>query len=318
MVSQKSQQVTSTSGSRHYIDADGERYDSVTTIIGGGIPKPFLMPWSNKIAGEFAIEQLGGAIRAMKNTYDEIIEVVDDPEAQLFAQAPVVTRMRDGLEKLTDGDSVLSLVASGQKGKTETARKRISPASNLVRDAAAARGSFVHDLIEQYVLTGNVPDAPDDDEDAAGMLRQFELFLNQFEPEFTASEMVVFNSEHRYAGTLDFLANIPKLGDGTFIGDVKTGNRVYPETSLQLAAYAHAEFYETEKVKRTTDGATMPIPELNGQAVVLHLRPDYYELIPAAIGEDQFRMFRMAHQIYWFTRHGKEWLETPYTIEETT
>ena len=122
MVPQKSQQVTSTSGSRHYIDADGERYDSVTTIIGGGIPKPFLMPWSNKIAGEFAIEQLGGAIRAMKNTYDEIIEVVDDPEAQLFAQAPVVTRMREGLEKLTDGDSVLSLVASGQKGKTETAR----------------------------------------------------------------------------------------------------------------------------------------------------------------------------------------------------
>ena len=224
--------------------------------------------------------------------------------------------MREGLEKLTDGDSVLSLVASGQKGKTETARKRISTASNLVRDAAAARGSFVHDLIEQYVLTGNVPDAPDDDAEAAGMLKQFELFLNQFEPEFTASEMGVFNSEHRYAGTLDFLANIPKLGDGTFIGDVKTGNRVYPETSLQLAAYAHAEFYETEKVKRTTDGATMPIPELNGQAVVLHLRPDYYELIPAAIGEDQFRMFRMAHQIYWFTRHGKEWLETPYTIEE--
>jgi len=313
---QKSQQVTSTSGSRHYIDADGERYDSVTTIIGGGIPKPFLMPWSNKIAGEFAIEELGGAIRAMKSTYEEALSVIDDPESQLFAEAPLVVRMREGLERLTDGDSVLSLVASGQKGKTETARKRISTASNLVRDTAASRGSFVHDLIEQYVLSGKIPDAPQDDEDAAGMLTQFVRFLNDWQPEFTASEMVVFNREHRYAGTLDFLANIPKLGDGTFIGDVKTGNRIYPEVSLQLAAYAHAEFYETAQVKRSGDGATMPMPELNDQAVVLHLRPDFYELVPAAIGEDQFRMFRMAHQVYWFTKNGKEWLDAPHNTAD--
>jgi|TARA_Y100000034_G_scaffold134520_1_gene203177 hypothetical protein len=322
MTENKSQRSTQSDGSRQYTDADGNKYDSVTTIISGGVPKPFLMGWSNKLAGEYAIEQFQKPIMAFKEIFEETVAIADDPEAAFFDEAPIFDRMRKGIDYLTAKkdkevpDSTISLVATGQKGRTEEARKRISTASNLVRDAAASRGSFVHDLIEQYVLSGKLPEIDSDDEDAAGMLVQFEKFLNDWEPEFTAAEMVVFNNKQRYAGTLDFLANIPKIAAGTFIGDVKTGNRIYPEVALQLAAYAHAEFYETQTVKRTDAGETMPMPELNGKGVVLHLRPDYYELVPAEVGKETFDLFSYCHQVYWFTKNGGKYLDTPYELEE--
>jgi hypothetical protein len=346
-VENKEQRQTSSDGSRQYTDADGNKYDSVTTIISGGIPKPFLMPWSNKLAGEYAIEQFQKPIMAFLEIFKETVAIAENPEAAFFDEAPIFDRMRKGIDYLTAKkdkevpDSTIALMATGQKGRTEEARKRISTASNQVRDAAANRGSLVHDLIEQYILSGKMPELETEPEGACvtcsiaieahdtgehefmsleeGMVNQFHLFIQDWEPEFTATEMVVFNPAAKYAGTLDFLAKIPKIGPGTFIGDIKTGNRVYPEVALQLAAYAAATFWEPSKAgqpKRMENGSNYLMPELNGQGIVLHLRPDYYKLVPIAVGEDQLRMFKMAHQVYWFTKNGKNWMDAPYQLEE--
>ena len=94
---------------------------------------------------------------------------------------------------------------------------------------------------------------------------------------------------------------------------------MYPEVALQLAAYATAAFWEPSKAgqpKRAGDGSKFRLPELNEQGLVLHLRPDYYELVPVAVGATQFSMFRMAHQIYWFTKNGNTWIDAPYQLEE--
>jgi hypothetical protein len=342
----KTQRQTSSGGDRTYTDADGNKYDSVTTIIGGGIPKPFLMPWSNKIAGEYAVEQFQKPLMAFMEIFKETVAIAEDPEATFWEDGPLFDRMRKGIDYMTAKklkdvpDSTIALLATGQKGRTDEARKRISTASNQVRDAAASRGTFVHDLIEQYILSGKMPEidiapegscvtcnvAVDDHGEAEhnflsleqGMVNQFHQFIQEWEPEFTATEMVVFNDTSKYAGTLDFLAKIPKIGEGTFIGDIKTGNRVYSEVALQLAAYAHAEFWEPSKAgqpKRMEDGSKYQMPELNGQGVVLHLRPDYYELVPAAVADDQFRMFKMVQQVHWFTKMGENWLDAPYELE---
>jgi hypothetical protein len=47
--------TTSPSGSRIYTWRD-ERFHSVTTIIGGGIPKPVLVNWAKKFTAEYAVD----------------------------------------------------------------------------------------------------------------------------------------------------------------------------------------------------------------------------------------------------------------------
>lgn len=65
--------------------------------------------------------------------------------------------------------------------------------------------------------------------------------------EFIERERTVFSTEHGYAGTLDATVTI----DGkTYLLDYKTGG-VYPETSMQLAAYRFATHEVAGDVSRT-------------------------------------------------------------------
>lgn len=45
-----------TAKSHHYQDADGRRVPGVTTLIGGGIPKPALINWAGKATAEYAAD----------------------------------------------------------------------------------------------------------------------------------------------------------------------------------------------------------------------------------------------------------------------
>jgi hypothetical protein len=41
----------------HYVDGTGERIDGVTKLLGDGLPKPWLTPWSVKVASEYAVNE---------------------------------------------------------------------------------------------------------------------------------------------------------------------------------------------------------------------------------------------------------------------
>jgi predicted RecB family nuclease len=58
-----------------------------------------------------------------------------------------------------------------------------------------------------------------------------------------AIEQVVWSTTHRFAGTLDFLAEITLPGHAApvyVVGDIKTGKAIYDEARLQVAAYVAA------------------------------------------------------------------------------
>jgi hypothetical protein len=58
-----------------------------------------------------------------------------------------------------------------------------------------------------------------------------------------ALEQVVWSTTHRYAGTLDFLAEITVPGQAApvpVVGDIKTGKAIYGEALLQVSAYVAA------------------------------------------------------------------------------
>jgi hypothetical protein len=129
--------------------------------------------------------------------------------------------------------------------------------------------------------------------------------------------LTVFNPEAGYAGTLDWVADIPALGEGLTLGDIKTGKGVYPETALQLAAYRHATFAESSRGQVSVD---MPKTE---RAVVLHIRPTvdgkpaYYELIPVQTDEETFNTFRYVTLVAYHSREGKKLMGDKLQVPES-
>lgn len=203
-------------------------------------------------------------------------------EALVFWAAKIVAE--EALEQLptlvrmsrTDPDGAVALL----KG-APSARK----------DAAAALGSTIHGWAERISLgQAGLADVPDD---ARPFIIQYLAFLEDFgvdlERDVEATEATVAHAGHRYAGTLDAIMRLPRLGGQRTMVDYKTSSTravgsAYQEYALQLAAYRHAE------VLWLPDGTKVPVPEVDG-AAILNLRADGYALLPAVTDSATYDAF---------------------------
>lgn len=178
----------------------------------------------------------------------------------------------------------------------------IKKASDRVRDRSADIGTRAHKWCEDRVAgTHGEPDP-----DIKGHAAQFERFLADWQPRYLETEVAVFSRTHRYAGTLDGIAELGPSRSVTLL-DVKTGKSVYPEVALQLAAYARADFIGRD------DGTEDPLPEID-QFAVLHLRPNGYKLVPVTVGDDEWFSFLYAQQVRAFLSRGRQLIGAPLTI----
>lgn len=98
---------------------------------------------------------------------------------------------------------------------------------------AASRGSTVHSIVEVYKHTGQQLESIP--EEFKGFASAFYKFMDEVKPEILEQEKTVFDLNNRVAGTLDMYA---KVGDKYYVLDVKTGKSIYPESEIQLSAYA--------------------------------------------------------------------------------
>jgi hypothetical protein len=239
---------TASQGHRVYTWA-GREFPSVTAILKGGVPAPFLVQWAAKAAAEYAVANLDR----------------------------------------------LALLPAGQ------AVREVKRAPWQQRDQAAELGTAVHAAIEADAAGHPRPELPDQ---AGPLLAAYERFAADHRPTWLASEATVFSRRYGYAGTLDAICALPRLGQVVVL-DCKTGRGVYPEAALQLAAYAHAEF-----VGRP-DGTEQPLPPIEGGAV-LHLRPAGYRLIPVPVGRAVLEAFLAALAVFrWTTDLAPNVLPTP-------
>lgn len=179
------------------------------------------------------------------------------------------------------------------------------------RDDRADVGKAVHRLIEADVLGEPVPQGLLDDPKLSPYLRHFQQFVADFQVTFEASEMVVANYTHEYAGTLDDIFRSPFINAGlSTLGDVKTGGEldvkgVYAEAGLQESAYRFAEYGWLR------DGRKVPMPRTYG-GVVLHLRPEGIRVIPVLCGPEMYAVFLHAKKIAEFsTSLAKQVVGTP-------
>ena len=234
----------------------GREYPSVTAILNGGAPKPFLARWAAKAAAEYAIGHL------------------------------------DHLQLLPAGQAI----------------REVKQAPWATRDAAADLGDLIHAAVEAHATGHPRPQLPPQ---AEPYLAGFDRFLADHTPTFLAAEQTVYSRRYGYAGTFDALATLPTHRDwGLTLVDVKTGNRIYPEVCLQLAAYAAADF-----IGQPDTTTEQPLPTIAAGAV-LHLRPGGYQLLPVPIGWAVLEAFLAALAVFRFTTDLAPTLLPPANQEE--
>ena len=150
--------------------------------------------------------------------------------------------------------------------------------------AAADIGDAVHETIEAWSKGAKAETTKRTDP----YLNQFVNFMMERRPDFIENEVTVWSRTHGYAGTADWIAGI---NAAVFLGDNKTGKRVYDEVGMQLAALANADFIIRE------DGTEEPMPEIDFLAA-LHVRPRSWKLVMVNRRDENFAAFLAAKRIY--------------------
>ena len=158
------------------------------------------------------------------------------------------------------------------------------------RDQDAANlGSTVHAYCEKIALMDNHDElVMDEDDPALPYVLGFIQFIKDHKPVFLETEATVYSRTHGYAGTADAFI---KIGRKTYVVDYKSGKSVWPEAALQLSAYRYADFIGR------ADGSEDSIPTCSG-GLIIHLRPEGYEIVPVACGPDVFDTFLSALDIF--------------------
>lgn len=176
---------------------------------------------------------------------------------------------------------------------------------------ATQLGTAVHEACESLVRDRQRPRRLH--HEVVPFIDQFEEWLGVAQPTFLATEMTVFDPEHRYAGQAD---GIMKLGDETWLFDYKSTRKVYDgrgkrtapyaEAALQMSAYQHAPYtiYDQEPRRETVSRVTgkvlddassygdrvylygdrekeaqAPMPETHG-CLAIHITPDHCNAHP--------------------------------------
>lgn len=117
--------------------------------------------------------------------------------------------------------------------------------AEAIKSAAGDKGSKVHYAIT-YLLTGepitfeSVFPNPGTGKAETLTIEEWECLMSfqawylETKPEIIANEVLAWNEEHGYAGTIDLIC---KINGQLYIVDFKTGQNIWPEYELQLSAY---------------------------------------------------------------------------------
>ena len=178
--------------------------------------------------------------------------------------------------------------------------------AKLIQDArwdsnrkAIVRGNRIHALAEKLGNQGEAQPPPE----LLGQVEAVARFLDRWELETLINEGSVAHTDYRYAGTLDVIARSPKLG--TILLDYKTGQSVWGETALQLAAYKYADLLQTQTGTGKNKPKPIEQPMIETDACyVAHVLGDDVELLPVEVTEDTFNAFLYLHEVYLWHEHA--------------
>lgn len=175
--------------------------------------------------------------------------------------------------------------------------KELEGARYATSGAAMARGTEVHELAHR-LGAGHEVEVP---EHLTGFVDSYLAFTADFGVDEILAERVVVKRTPwgPYMGMFDLAARLTTLGDEVWLLDWKTNaTGIFPETALQLAAYADADTYLDD------EGIEQPMPHVDRLGAVW-LRADGYDLIPVVTEPEgelaPLAVFQYAMQVARFT-----------------
>ena len=174
-------------------------------------------------AAEIKVNSRGYTINGQKYArVTSALGIINKPGLVGWARKSVLEKAREVIKRLAksslpiDADAVLlELESAGSE-----------------RDAAATLGAAVHTLIQQLLTEGALVDLPPA---LAPMIHAAAGFLREYQIQPIHTEFTVWDEARHVAGTID---GVGLQRGKVVIWDWKTGRSLYPETALQLAAYA--------------------------------------------------------------------------------
>ena len=267
---------------------------SVTTIL-NAVDKPALLYWS--------AEQTALAAIHSESTWRGML-ADDDPDCKHTdaADCAAVTWLRDARFRRPKG---------------------LRSATQL--------GTDVHNVCEQYVLTGTRPEA---DHEVAPFLDRFDEWLQRFGPSYQAAEVAVYHPERGYAGTTDGFLTLEGV---RYIFDLKSSRKhvnaqgkpttPYPEqVGLQLAAYRWARYAAVWRPRRMKkfrrryyllgpdeQAMAQPVPEVD-TGLVIHITPHHCDAYPIVCDEAVFEAYlAVQNTARWLWQDSRNVMGDPLT-----
>jgi len=227
------------------------------TTIIGVLDSPALPRWASRTVAEFVMSQGLYPIEGMER--EEATKFLASVPWKLSKRAANIgTLVHAAAEEILVGDtSPSTLFSQPVRGAQEGAQEAVDTATQGVRDLLS-------------------------------WLRA------HYEVEVVLMEATVWSREHQYAGALDAIL---RVGEETWLVDWKTSKRPYSETSLQLAAYRHAEF-----TVDTTTGETRDMPHVD-RSFIFHVpKEGGWGIWEMPSGEEEFSAFLDARRIHAYNR----------------
>lgn len=227
---------------------------SVTSAIGGGLPKPYLVGWAAKVTARAAVDD-HTIVAAMLAKGDERA-AIDHLKGARYRE------MGTKADRGTIVHGALEAYLAGKPMNKETVEEQLKEARvplNMWRSTAAM---------------------------IAGLMD----FLYDHEPEVYWSESTVYSRTHGYAGTADLIARM-RVGDSLVpvVLDVKTSKSIYDETALQLIAYARADFVGLDD---GTEAPLVPTGEPIEHGIVVRPMPSgKYEKAVFTLPDELYALF---------------------------
>lgn len=180
----------------------------------------------------------------------------------------------------------------------------IKDAPNASKNAAALRGTKLHDAAQQLQETGTV----DVDPEQLPLVENYLRFTDEWALQAEHVESAVYSVLHGYAGTLDLIGT---LTDGRrWLLDLKTSKGVYGDMALQLAAYRYAQY-----LSPGGDTDDIPMPQVDAVGIV-HVRADGYDLVPLTAGPAEHKAFLYIAQVAATADRLRELVHAPITPEK--
>ena len=264
-------------GQRRKYTFRGQTYPSVTSVLSLGRPKEWMGAWAAK---EVANEAEAGVERWGMTALERWIDLDRDNHAA------TATHQKYHKNKCPHVPSAIGYL------KGTPWRKR---------DAAADRGTVIHDILEALAHEAETPEG-------TPFLAELVAWRDAYRPHILESEAQVVNVTDGYAGSLDLIADV--YGRRLII-DLKTSKKydgrgvpknVDRNWCLQLAAYRFATFI-------FEDDQTWDMPIIEGAAVLWLPQdaPEEWAFIELPAGGAEYAAFiaaKATHDDY--VKHEKQ------------